>query len=437
MKQRMTKLLEWGIYLWIFLLPWQTRWIIQEGMLNGKPWEYGTVSLYVVDVLLVLLIAIRFFAKGNEDNIKTIHGHKLNILPFALGILILSFLSIYWARDAYVSLYGVVRVAEGVLLYWLISTSRFSLTKAGIAFGASAVLQSVIGILQFTFQKTISSKWLGMALQESSVSGTSVVETATNRFLRAYGSLPHPNILAGFLVIGFIILLGLYLEKKSALKNILPGMFALVSAGLFVTYSRSGWLALLLAVIFFSIVAFRKSKRWRITIAKAAGIIVVVFLTFLLIYPETVSTRVASSSRLEQKSFSDRATYFQQSKELLDENWLHGVGINNYTFAVKETVDSTLPGPEYQPVHNVYVLSFVELGLFGLIVFLALIVQIARNSWLELKKHTVNHWVVVYSAIFGAMVIIFFFDHYFWTLSVGIMLFWLMLGLWQKAIEES
>ena len=130
-----------------------------------------------------------------------------------------SFISIYWARDAYVSLYGVIRIMGGVILYWIIITSKFSLNRAGIAFSASAVLQSIIGILQFTFQKTISSKWLGMALQEASVSGTSVVETTTNRFLRAYGSLPHPNILAGFLVIGFIILLGLYLEKGNSFKK--------------------------------------------------------------------------------------------------------------------------------------------------------------------------------------------------------------------------
>jgi O-antigen ligase len=156
-----------------------------------------------------------------------------------------------------------------------------------------------------------------------------------------------------------------------------------------------------------------------------------------MIYPETFSTRIVSSSRLEQKSFTDRATYFQQATELLEENWLHGVGINNYTLAVEDSVASGLPGKEYQPVHNVYLLVFTELGFFGLIVFLALIILVIRNAWLVISKHPVNIWVVVYSAIFGAMLVLFLFDHYFWTLSSGIMLFWLMLGLWQKAVEES
>ena len=423
--------------MWIFLLPWQTRFIIEEGVLNRDYWEYGTVSLYAIDILLIILVIFRLITAGDREKQKILQTNKFSVWSFALGMLVLSFLSIYWARDAYVSMYGVVKIAEGVLLYWLISTSKFSLSKAGIAFASSAVLQSVIGVLQFSFQKTISSKWLGMTLHESFVSGTSVVETATNRFMRAYGSFSHPNILAGFLVIGFIILLGIYLEKKGNFYKLVPGLIAILIAGLFVSFSRAGWLALLLALIFFLVVSLRKSKKWRIEIAKVVGIIVVVFLMFLLIYPETVSTRIVSSSRLEQKSFNDRATYFQQATELLEENWLHGVGINSYTLAVKDAIDSGLSGKEYQPVHNVYMLVFVELGLFGLIIFLALIIQVIRSSWLAVNQHIIHPRVVTYSCIFAVMLVLFLFDHYFWTLSVGIMLFWLMLGLWQKAVEEG
>ncbi|MFA6272174.1 MAG: O-antigen ligase family protein [Patescibacteria group bacterium] len=437
MKQKITRLLEWGIYLWIFLLPWQTRLIIQEGVLNKDIWEYGTVSLYVVDIILVILIILRIITKGDEAKSAIFRIRTLSVWPFAVGLLVVSFISIYWARDSYVSLYGVIKVAEGVILYWLVSTSKFDLSKASVAFVASAVIQSVIGIVQFTFQKTISSKWLGMASHESFVSGTSVVETATNRFLRAYGSLPHPNILAGFLVIGFIILLGLYLDKKNYLNQFIPGAFVLLTAGLFFSFSRAGWLGLLLAIIFFLIIALYKSKMWRPEIAKVVSIIVAVFLILIMIYPETFSTRIVSSSRLEQKSFTDRATYFQQATELLGENWLHGVGVNNYTLAVEDSVDPGLSGKEYQPVHNVYLLVFTELGFFGLIVFLALIILVIRNAWLLINKHAINNWATVYTAIFGVMLVLFLFDHYFWTLSSGIMLFWLMLGLWQKAVEES
>jgi O-antigen ligase len=437
MNKKVEKILEWGIYLWIFLLPWQTRLIIEQGMLKKDLWEYGTVSLYAVDILLIILFILRMMTGRDSKTYSAPTGRNVSIWPLAVGLLVVSFISIYWARDSYVSLYGVVKVAEGILLYRLISSSKYSLEKAGIAFVASAVVQSVISILQFTMQKTVSSKWLGMASHESFVSGTSVVETATNRFLRAYGSLPHPNILAGFLAVGIIILLGFYLHKKTSFNKYILGLLAILIAGLYFSFSRAGWLGVLIAIIYFLATAIYQSKNWRTEIAKIVGVIAVVFIMLTMIYPETLSTRIVSTARLEQKSFSDRATYFQQATDLLEENWLHGVGINNYTLAVKDSVDSGLPGKDYQPVHNVYLLVFTELGFFGLVIFLAIILSVVVNTWQEFSKSNTNIWVIVYAGIFGIMLVLFLFDHYFWTLSAGIMLFWLVLGLWQKAVKES
>src|SRR3990167_11494216 len=44
-------------YAVIFLLPWQTRLIIEQGLINGQPWEYGTISLYATDIVIMLLAA--------------------------------------------------------------------------------------------------------------------------------------------------------------------------------------------------------------------------------------------------------------------------------------------------------------------------------------------------------------------------------------------
>jgi len=52
------KTIEYGLYLLVFALPIQTRWIIKAGALNGGPWEYGTYSLYATDILLLLLLLL-------------------------------------------------------------------------------------------------------------------------------------------------------------------------------------------------------------------------------------------------------------------------------------------------------------------------------------------------------------------------------------------
>ena len=45
------------LYLLVFLLPLQTRLIIRPGMVNFGYLEYGTISLYVTDIILVVLLS--------------------------------------------------------------------------------------------------------------------------------------------------------------------------------------------------------------------------------------------------------------------------------------------------------------------------------------------------------------------------------------------
>ena len=62
------RIIEYGLYLLVFLLPIQTRWIIKPGELNGGYLEYGTVSLYITDIVLIalLLLFVVFYFKTRK-----------------------------------------------------------------------------------------------------------------------------------------------------------------------------------------------------------------------------------------------------------------------------------------------------------------------------------------------------------------------------------
>ncbi len=69
MKNKLQKIIEYGLYLFLFILPWQTRWIIKEGEINGGYFEYETYSLYGSDILLIVVLflaGIYFFRKRKE-----------------------------------------------------------------------------------------------------------------------------------------------------------------------------------------------------------------------------------------------------------------------------------------------------------------------------------------------------------------------------------
>src|SRR3989344_8224312 len=55
---KIDRLIEYCFYLFIFLLPWQTRWIWQDAFLNGFTWEYGRFSLYGTEILVGLILTV-------------------------------------------------------------------------------------------------------------------------------------------------------------------------------------------------------------------------------------------------------------------------------------------------------------------------------------------------------------------------------------------
>ena len=62
-------LINYGTLIFVFLLPWQVRWIYHEAILNGQIWEYGRFSLYGTEILLILILllsALKFIIQKKE-----------------------------------------------------------------------------------------------------------------------------------------------------------------------------------------------------------------------------------------------------------------------------------------------------------------------------------------------------------------------------------
>lgn len=448
----MKKTIEYLFYLFVFLLPWQTRWIWHQGKLNEGLWEYGTYSLYGTEIFFGIILVLFLFwrvavcKRGNgiagfslrqKTHTKVCYSTKREILKFVISsLLVISFLSIFWAQNKGLAFYASIKLFEGTLLFWIVSTIKFRFTKLGIVFVSSALIQAGLGIWQFLNQFSFANKWLGMALLSPAQGGISVVEGTAGRWLRAYGSLPHPNILAGWLVIGLFVLLGLAfrfaVQKKSFWKALHPNFrlsifiywsCVVIVTGLFFTFSREAWLALAIGLLFFWIIVLIKKQAGIFYKLLATGLATIIVLS--IIFWPLLSTRLSGQDRLEVKSQFERATYLEQSFQLIKKHPILGMGIGNYTLAVHNEINPDLKSWDYQPVHNLYLLILAELGMVGLAIFVWLIIKVVR----KLKITSQAVWPLVYSSVVFVVLIIGFFDHYLWTLHFGIMIFWLILGL--------
>jgi O-antigen ligase len=450
MVKRLDKIIEYGLYLLVFLLPIQTRWIIKAGELNGGYSEYGTISLYGTDILLIILIALFGYSKiGNwklEIACLRRQGNwKLNYYWWLIaGLELMIFISIFVAPDKLVAIFGYLRFLLGIGLFWLIISANFSRIKLIVSLLLGIMGQAWLGIWQFLAQDSFSCKWLGLAMHHAGSLGTSVVETlAGERWLRAYGGLDHPNMLGGLLVIGILLtVLLLVINHKFQIPNSkqitnyklqITIYFLLLTfiTALFFTFSRGAWAGLLVGLLAMLIIAvIRKDllvQKKILSAVLAGGIMVFVLFTQ---YQDLTLTRLSKDTRLEIKSNIERVESFEMAKELIKDNWLLGVGMGNYTKAAHDQITDSQPSYFYQPVHNVFLLVLAEIGFFGLLFFLGFLLL---TSYFLLKRFKENQGLNIYRfLLIAALVVMFLVDHWWWSLHFGILLFWLVMGLMTK-----
>ena len=96
---------------------------------------------------------------------------------------------------------------------------------------------------------------------------------------------------------------------------------------------------------------------------------------------------------------------------------LKNLRIKNQELRIKNNI----PARHYQPVHNVFLLIWAEIGIIGLLFFIGLLLCVIN------KKGSKN--LIVSMPLLAAMIMIFLFDHWWWSLHFGVLFFWLVLGI--------
>jgi O-antigen ligase len=431
------KIIEYGIYLLVFLLPLQTRLFIRQGELKGIYSEYLTISLYAVDILLVVLLIL--FSIFKIKNSKP-GDFKNSTIWIIIGVFeFFVFISVLFADDRVLAFYKYGVFLLGVGLFWLLISASYDFIKLLLSFFLGIFFQASLGIWQFISQSSFASKWLGIALHNPAQPGVSVIETIGadgigERWLRAYGGLDHPNILGGLMVIGLLLIFSLSNKKTDKIKKIYKGgifyyfIIFIFILSLFFSFSRASWLAFgagILIIIIFTFLEkdWLKQKSLLEIILASSLLIIIPFFT----YQNLVDTRLYANERLEQKSINERTVYLNEAQLIVKENWFVGTGIGNYTLNIKE--DEKNPY-DYQPVHNVFLLILAEAGFFGFASFLALIFYFAYLG----VKNTKNY--LVFPLLF-ALVLIMLFDHWLWSFHFGIFLFWFCFGIMFRTLSKK
>lgn len=404
-------------YALIFLLPWQTVWILREVFVAGEKWQYATVGLYVSDV--ALLVSTAFFVATFRREVWGEMWRDMMLWILA-ALCVWTSLSALWAIDGSLALLSAWRIFLMTLLYTLARYGGVPIRKTLLVFLVSMTLHAVLAISQWVGQYVLSSTILGIAEHDPSRWGTFVLKTESGRFLRAYGGFEHPNVLGGVLVIAVIF--GVWLSATADYfrsRIALLAMALLMSFALVFTFSRSAWMGFGVGIFTLSFFAVKRNKYW---VLLTFLITMVSFLTALFLVCDIAMSRFPEETLAREGSFSDRAVLMDQGFATIRERPFLGVGGGNFTAFTREYFPEAgrFVG-DFQPVHMVPILVFAELGAVGFALFSLLFASVFVQAWRARNS--------LAGAVLCSLLPIFFLDHWLWTSHFGVLFLGFLLGI--------
>lgn len=371
-----------------------TEILLSNPFVDGLFVNYLVPTIFIVDLGILLMffsvIKLKGF-KGFWSEIKNIRNGFLFLFLFlifhsffhnnlvttlySLRIFIL-FLTVYFIKD----LYGN-------------NFFKRSLIPYSIIYIPLILFQGILGFLQVSRGSSLGLYFLGESKVVSGMQGSSFINLAGELYLRAYGTFPHPNVFAGFLVL-FIILGLMFFENRKSLVGFSLVTISFVS--LLFTFSR---VAILLSLLFMGVFFLRYFYRKKFILSNSPLLLVQRFENLFK----------------GDSSFVDRENLFRVGLKIFQDNWLLGVGGGVFVSAMESMIPRSSKGILIaQPVHNIFVLFVAEFGLLGLLFFIyPLIFMVLRfykgcNIW--------KFFGVIFIIAIGM------FDHYLISLPQGLVL---------------
>lgn len=313
--------------------------------------------------------------------------------PTAVWLIIFFLLAAFSILTAATPAWGLRKLlvfASIFPLFWLVRFLIRSLKEQRALIWVvvgSATLSALVALAQFGAQfifgrEAVMSFWA--AKIAPIFSGASLASLVTSNpswqvavggqtIMRAIGLFPDPHMLAFYLGLALPFALALmFFEKK--FRWLFFAVCCLLLTVLLLTFSRGGYLGLGVSLIVFFVLGWRYFGH----LAKkflAVSLTLVILVLLLVGWP--VVARLVSSFDLGEGSNLGRLAIWQDSWEVIKKDPLVGVGLGNYPAAV----DFSGAYRSAVTSHNLYLDIWAELGLLGLLAWLALVFTAVKEAY--------------------------------------------------------
>jgi hypothetical protein len=391
----------------IFTLPfnWFFKWGADHAYLRGIQIDYLLTRIYLQDLILFCLVIIYLYsfrstiaARVNRQQLSRLYKRFSKLAnmvyrqPTSLAYLAWRHVK-YYPTQASIGVLALVvglkTLATGqpsalislwqlasalAVAYYLYKQYTFQALIKLIwkPLMAASLIQSSLGIYQFVNQKSLVGYNL-LGEIDLSLPGNIARESYFG-VIRSlpYGTMPHPNMLAGFLgLASVIVLLKLQITKPKRLNSILY-IFLL---GLFISVmvlTRS-WVA----ISGMSLIIFLLLLISRLRLSLLFGLYAIITLFYILL---STWFYYQSALTINNKSIIRRAHLNQAGLQVLKDHLWLGTGINQSLLPIHTSYSLIAPADFIQPIHSILLIWLVETGLVGTSLSLLILISLVKKS---------------------------------------------------------
>jgi len=397
----------------IFFIPSNLffKFLVPTGYVNGLLIDYLIPKIYFSECILLLLLGL-----WSIENFRLFHVSFLKkYAPFFFLFFVL-FLRQFFAIKPLPSVLDFIRIVEALgLIFFLVKEKWVIMSKVFfMSWCCVLVFQSLLAIAQFQVQHSVFPSYLFFG--ETRLANQ--IDIAKNKIgfeekILPYGTTAHPNILAGFLVIGVLILLQSVSIGRNRKFFIFLGVTILSFIALLLAQSISAWLCLLFGVIY-----IKWRPHWSQRHQKIYFFCAILFILFSPFFLHFLAKTFTSNT-----SFLRRDDLNTSAIHIIERNSLFGVGLQNFTAHIEEYSPTAEAVRFMQPVHNIFLLWVSETGLIGILLFVFLAQSFRKKN---------------VSAVLFCLFPIMIFDHYLLTQETGLLLvsFFIFGCIMQKKEEK-
>jgi len=283
----------------------------------------------------------------------------------------------------------------------------------------SSVPVSLYGLYQNFFGVT-SAKWLDKNMF-GSIEG------------RVVSTFENPNVLAEYLIMLIPLLLALVILADTKRTRFAVFLALVFSLGCLVyTWSRGAWLGFMLGAAIFLLMYSKKTLMVLIPGALAAPLV-------LLVLPRdnSIVQRFMSIGNMADSSTSYRVNIWRGVCDLVSDFWAGGIGIGYEPFR-RVYPTYSLEAIEAAPhSHNLFLQILVEIGIVGLIVFLAAMFVYSKRTLSVFVSESRNRKLIPAALFCGTLsVLAQGMTDYIWYNYRVYLMFWLLIGLGAAALKN-